>query len=67
MAGGKNMMGTAHLALMYDKKKGTYSGHGVVMADAVTGVVVTAEPSAMVHAAAMPEVTALSSMGHGQM
>src|SRR5262249_11536913 len=48
----------AHLALMYDKKTGNYTAHGTVMIDEVTGVVVTADASAMVHAPTMPEVTA---------
>jgi hypothetical protein len=67
MAKHGNTMAMAHLALMYDKKTGNYTASGVVMAEAVTGVLVTAEPSAMIHAPAMPEVTALSSMGHAQM
>jgi hypothetical protein len=37
------------------------------MIDEVSSVFVTAEPSAMVHAPTMPEVTALSSSGHGHM
>jgi hypothetical protein len=62
MAKKNNMATTAHLALMYDKKTGNYSASGLVMVDAVSSVIVTAEPSGMVHAPAMPEVTALSSM-----
>ncbi len=61
-------MGTGHLALMWDKKTGNYTAKGSVMIAEVTGVIVTAEPSAMAHAPAMPEVTALtSSMAHGSM
>ena len=52
---------------MLNKKTGNYTASGVVMIAEVTGVIVTAEPSAMSHAPAMPEVTALSSMGHGNM
>jgi hypothetical protein len=67
MAKHTGMMGMAHMALMYDKKTGNYTAHGVVMIDEVTSVIVTADSSAMAHAPTMPEVTALSSMGHGQM
>ena len=61
------MGATAHIALMLDKKTGNYTANGAVMIAEVTGVIITAEPSAMSHAPAMPEVTALSSMGHGNM
>ncbi|HXT36369.1 MAG TPA: hypothetical protein VN837_12400 [Chloroflexota bacterium] len=67
MAKHTSTMGMAHLALMYDKKTGNYTANGMVMIDEVTSVIVTAEPSAMTHAPTMPEVTVLSSMGHGQM
>jgi hypothetical protein len=67
MAKHNSMASMAHITLMYDKKTGNYIGNGVVMIDEVTSVFVTAEPSAMSHVPAMPEVTALSSMGHGQM
>ena len=61
MAKQGSMMATPRLALMYDKKTGNYTAKGAVMADNVTGVIVTAEPSPMGHAPAMPEVTALTS------
>ncbi len=67
MAKKHSMMALAHIALMHDNKTGNYTGSGVVMIDEVTGVIVTAEPSGMTHAPAMPEVTALSSTGHGHM
>jgi hypothetical protein len=67
MARKGSTMGMARLALMYDKKTGNYTAGGSVMIDEVTAVIVTAEPSAMAHAPAMPEVTALTSMGHGKM
>jgi hypothetical protein len=67
MAKKHSMGATAHIALMLDKKTGNYTASGAVMIDQVTSVIVTAEPSAMSHAPAMPEVTALSSMGHGTM
>lgn len=67
MAKRHTMMGVAHLALMYDRKTGNYTGHGVVMTDTVTGIIITAEPGGLSHAPAMPEVTALTTMGHGQM
>jgi hypothetical protein len=57
----------AHLALMFDKSTGNYTAHGTVMIDEVSSVFVTAVPSAMVHAPSMPEVTALSTSGHGHM
>ena len=67
MAKKNSMATTAHLALMFDKKTGNYTASGTLMIAAVSSVIVTAEPSGMVHAPAMPEVTALSSMGHGSM
>ena len=67
MAAHGSAMGMAHVTLMYERKTGNYTARGVVMIDEVTGVIVTAEPSTMTHAPAMPEVTALSSMGHGHM
>lgn len=67
MAKKNSMAATAHLALMFDKKTGNYTASGTLMISAVSSVFVTAEPSGMVHAPAMPEVTALSSMGHGSM
>jgi hypothetical protein len=67
MAGHGSAMGTARIALMHDKKTGNYTASGVVMIDEVTGVVITAEPSAMAHVPAMPEVTALTSLMHGHM
>jgi hypothetical protein len=67
MARKNSMAATAHLALMYDKKTGNYVASGTVMIDEVSSVFVTAEPSGMVHAPAMPEVTALSSTSHGAM
>ncbi len=67
MAKKNSMAAMAHLALMYDKKTGNYIASGTVMIDEVSSVFVTAEPSGMVHAPAMPEVTALSSMRHGSM
>ena len=64
----KGSMGAAaHIALMLDKKTGNYTAKGTVMIDEVSSVIVTAEPSAMSHAPAMPEVTALAGMVHGQM
>jgi hypothetical protein len=68
MAKQGSMAATARLALMYDKKTGNYTAKGAVMIDEVTSVIVTAEPSTMDHAPAMPEVTALtSSMAHPAM
>lgn len=64
MAKHSGMMGTAHLALMWDKATGNYTAKGTAMIDEVTNIVITAEASPMAHAPTMPEVTALSSMGH---
>jgi hypothetical protein len=68
MARHTGMMGTARVALMYDKKTGNYTAKATVMIDRVTAVLVTAEPNATGHAPAMPEVTALAgSMAHPSM
>jgi hypothetical protein len=67
MSKGTAMMYGARLSLMYDKKTGNYTASGTVMATAIANVVITAEPNAMAHAPAMPEITALTSAARAQM